>query len=659
MNTTRTCSQCGRPVAANSLQGLCPECMMKVGLADQTGETVPDSARGSKPHSRPPPPPLAEVAKFFPQLEILECIGCGGMGAVYKARQPRLDRLVALKILVRDCEETTGDARFAERFEREARALARLHHPNIVTMYEFGQVEGLPYFIMEYVDGLSLRQLERAGRLGPSAALQIIPQICEALQFAHDEGVVHRDIKPENILLDNKGRVKIADFGIAKILGREAGAVGLTETKQAIGTPHYMAPEQVERPQSVDHRADIYSLGVVFYELLTGELPLGKFAPPSRKVQVDVRLDEVVLHALEKEPERRYQHAGEVKTDVETIVSSESQGNAMAPVDAPRAPLANKSPLVRIVEILCDMTFTSLLAVRLINISALGFLAFLAFLGYVPLPGWQRCFGFSCFGGFFGLIGAAFLIERAAQRKAKVPPSKTGAPESVPDTEQMHGRTQWKAIGLLIVGIVSWVAIALFVLHGARQDASLSWLLLLLAPLAAMMVLLLRRKVREAFPGADGNSNSSRGGRAKWASRLLWSTIVLAALASVAAVLTQTVGPQNRPPTRAEIAKAREILVQMEEEGETWWNGFDKKNAVVMREFSERTSRQVKDYNQLVRGTGAEVPAFVLKMVGEIQTALNSNQVDRAQSIYNDLTALDISLDQLRGRLDRFAPAKP
>src|SRR5260370_36385223 len=152
---------------------------------------------------------------------------------------------------------------------------------------------------MEFVDGPNLRQLERAGKLTPREALQIVPQICEALQFAHDEGIVHRDIKPENLLLDKKGRVKIADFGIAKIMGSE-GEAGITETRGAIGTPQYMAPEQVEKPETVDHRADMFSLGVVFYEMLTGELPLGKFAPPSRKVEVDVRLDDVVLRALEK-----------------------------------------------------------------------------------------------------------------------------------------------------------------------------------------------------------------------------------------------------------------------------------------------------------------------------------------------------------------------
>jgi predicted Ser/Thr protein kinase len=293
------------------LAGLCPACLFKQGAGADT----------AVPPETPPfqPPGVEEVASLFPQLEIIALLGKGGMGAVYKARQPGLDRIVALKILP---AQTAGGPGFVERFNREARALAKLNHPNIVTVYEFGQVNGLPFFIMEFVDGLNLRQLEQAGKLSPHEALLIVPQICDALQFAHDEGIVHRDIKPENILLDKKGRVKIADFGIAKILGLES-EVAITETGGAVGTPHYMAPEQMEKPTTVDHRADIFSLGVVFYEMLTGELPLGKFAPPSsRKIEVDVRLDDVVLRTLEKDPERRYQHASQVKTAVDSIAGS-------------------------------------------------------------------------------------------------------------------------------------------------------------------------------------------------------------------------------------------------------------------------------------------------------------------------------------------------
>jgi predicted Ser/Thr protein kinase len=266
------------------------------------------------------PPVPTDLAPLFPQLEILELLGKGGMGAVYKARQPTLDRLVALKILP---PSVAGDPAFAERFTREARAQARINHPHIVGVYEFGQTQGLYYFVMEFVDGANLRSAIQTGKLSSAEALAIVPQICEALQFAHDEGVVHRDIKPENILIDKRGRVKIADFGLAKIVGEGSRLgdrdYGLTGTHQVMGTMHYMAPEQIEKPLTVDHRADIYSLGVVFYEMLTGELPIGRFAPPSQKVHVDVRLDEVVLRTLEKDPGRRYQHAGDVKTEVESI----------------------------------------------------------------------------------------------------------------------------------------------------------------------------------------------------------------------------------------------------------------------------------------------------------------------------------------------------
>jgi serine/threonine protein kinase len=309
--TAKDCPTCARPLPSGAPAGLCPACLLAQGAETESG--------AGGPRNRFVPPPLAEIAALFPQLEILRLLGAGGMGAVYQARQPALDRFVALKVLP---AEADGGANFEERFNREARALARLSHPNIVAVHEFGQAGRLHYFLMEFVDGANLRQLEQASRLSPREALQLIPQICDALQYAHDEGVVHRDIKPENVLVDRKGRVKIADFGLAKILGHDPEAARLTVEGQVMGTPHYMAPEQVERPLAVDHRADIYSLGVVFYEMLTGDLPLGKFAPPSRKVQVDVRLDEIVLRALENDPARRYQQASEVKSGVATVVET-------------------------------------------------------------------------------------------------------------------------------------------------------------------------------------------------------------------------------------------------------------------------------------------------------------------------------------------------
>ena len=314
------CPQCGQELPPDAPLGLCPKCVLNMGV-DTRQETQPESrpeADGSSWTAFVPPAP-EELVAYFPQLEILELLGQGGMGAVYKARQGSLDRLVALKVLRPSLGE---DPAFAERFAREARSLARLNHPNIVGVYDFGQAGGFYYLLMEYVDGVNLRHMAGRAPLASKEALAIVPQICDALQFAHDEGIVHRDIKPENILIDTKGRVKIADFGLAKLLARTPTDYTLTQPQQVMGTPHYMAPEQVEHPATVDQRADIYSLGVVFYEMLTGELPIGRFAPPSKKVEIDVRLDEVVLHALENEPDRRYQQVSQVKTDVEHISST-------------------------------------------------------------------------------------------------------------------------------------------------------------------------------------------------------------------------------------------------------------------------------------------------------------------------------------------------
>ena len=325
------CPTCGKPLPSDAPMGLCPDCLIGAGFG-----TVTNHGHAGASGTFLPPPP-EDLAPHFPQLEIFELIGQGGMGAVYKARQRDLDRIVALKIL----PPTVGDApAFAERFAREAKALAKLNHPGIVTLYQFGKTDAAPapvyFFLMEFVDGVNLRQLLHSSRLSAREALAIVPQICDALQFAHDQDIVHRDIKPENILLDRRGRVKLADFGIAKIVEQSFSGTGpdsescaafhaapdLTDPGKIMGTPHYMAPEQAEHPDAVDHRADIYALGVVFYQMLTGELPAARLEPPSRKVHLDVRLDEIVLRALEKRPELRYQQASLLKTQVETIAGS-------------------------------------------------------------------------------------------------------------------------------------------------------------------------------------------------------------------------------------------------------------------------------------------------------------------------------------------------
>ncbi len=320
----KTCPQCGATVPPGTPSVLCPRCLLTLGFESQPGLDQPSTA-AYRPRFVAPLP--EQLAPYFPQLEILERVGYGGMGVVYKARQKELDRFVALKILRPDFENDPG---FAERFQREARALAKLNHPHIVTVYDFGKQGDLYFFLMEFVDGTSLRHVEETGRLSCKEALGIVPQVCDALQYAHEQGIVHRDIKPENILLTKEGRVKIADFGLAKIARQidDQGGVAerpLTGTRQVVGTPHYMAPEQVEHPTEVDHRADIFSLGVVLYEMLTGELPLGRFPLPSQKVRIDLRLDEVVLRALEKEPAQRYQRVTDVRTDVDHIRDSEPQ----------------------------------------------------------------------------------------------------------------------------------------------------------------------------------------------------------------------------------------------------------------------------------------------------------------------------------------------
>ena len=313
--------------------GSCPACLLAAGLTLEASVSLPPATIE--------PPPIEELRRRLPQFEILALHGRGGMGAVYRAHQRALGRDVALKILV------PNHPGAAERFATEARALARLSHPGIVTVYDVGRDDELCWLAMEFVDGPTLRQAMRTKTLDPIRALALIPTLCDALQYAHDQGVVHRDIKPENLLLDRDGRLKIADFGLARMLSDGNGPSQHSQT--VMGTPSYMAPEQIEHPATVDHRADLFALGVVFYELLTGELPLGRFSPPSAKVTIDIRLDAVVLRALEKEPALRWQQAGDIRQQVDGIIAS--PGQQPQPIQGERCTQANWRgwPLIHVV----------------------------------------------------------------------------------------------------------------------------------------------------------------------------------------------------------------------------------------------------------------------------------------------------------------------
>ncbi len=246
-----------------------------------------------------------DLAGLLPGYEIIRLIGRGGMGAVYEARQADLGRRVALKILP---PELGADEAFAERFRREARALGRLEHENILEVYEFGEsAAGHLFFSMQYVEGGDLGARLKQGPLVQGEALRMVKEICAALEAAHAEGIIHRDIKPSNILLTANGSVKVADFGIAVL--DDQPRERLTYTGLAVGTLEYAAPEQAAGA-AVDTRSDLYSVGVICYEVLTGQLPRGIFDPPSKvNAAVHPAVDSVVHTAMQSDPARRFQTA--------------------------------------------------------------------------------------------------------------------------------------------------------------------------------------------------------------------------------------------------------------------------------------------------------------------------------------------------------------
>ncbi|MBK8036635.1 MAG: serine/threonine protein kinase [Verrucomicrobiaceae bacterium] len=269
------------------------------------------------------PPAPAEVQRMLPQYEVEKLIGRGGMGAVYRGIQLSLERPVAIKLLPPVIEKQ--DPAFAERFKNEAKLMGRLNHPAIVSVYDFGRTnEGQLYFVMEYIDGTDVQQMIAAhGKLPADHALAITAHVCDALGYAHKQGVIHRDIKPSNILIDSDGRVKVADFGLAKVAGDDGHSRGLTQTGMTMGTPDYVAPESLILGIQVDGRADLYAVGVMLYQMLTGDLPRGMFKMPSQKVPgVDPRFDRIVRRALEQDREERYQSSGEIRRDLDVILTT-------------------------------------------------------------------------------------------------------------------------------------------------------------------------------------------------------------------------------------------------------------------------------------------------------------------------------------------------
>ncbi len=256
------------------------------------------------------PPTDLEAARLFPQYEMYGLVGRGAMGAVYRARQVALDREVAIKLLPL---EVSADRAFADRFVREARAMAKLSHPNLIGVFNFGTTsEGHLFFVMEYVEGANLSQMIRESGLTPEQVLVIAGQVCTALAYAHGKGVIHRDIKPANVMVNTEGVVKVADFGLARLAGADPTQYGQTLTGTIMGTQEYMSPEQ-KRGMAVDHRADIFSIGMMLYEMLCKEPPQGTYEPPSQRVGCDARIDAIVLKAIHRTPEGRYQSAAEME----------------------------------------------------------------------------------------------------------------------------------------------------------------------------------------------------------------------------------------------------------------------------------------------------------------------------------------------------------
>ena len=336
------------------LGGLDPKDLLNAGLETVPPVTLPPQLvdsdatiavsrpQSTQPRNDAPELPLPEeLTNLLPHgnYSVESFLGQGGMGAVYKGMQVRLKRPVAIKIMRRDLGK---DHDFEARFEREAQAMAKLNHPNIVSVIDYGEAgPDYLYIVMELVDGADLMDVIRGGQMTQEMALSLLPQICDALQFAHDHGIVHRDIKPSNIMLTRDGRIKMADFGLAKRFDVESSF--RTQTGTGMGTPDYAAPEQFSPNSPIDHRADIYALGVMIYQMITGHLPRGVWKPPSQRAKVSTQWDAVVSRAMQSDPSDRYQQASEVKTDVSSIPLV-GAGRAAGPSAAAGSPTTANHP---------------------------------------------------------------------------------------------------------------------------------------------------------------------------------------------------------------------------------------------------------------------------------------------------------------------------
>jgi|GEM_PF-4515325 len=292
------------------------------------------------------PPPASELQKALPQYENISFLARGGMGAVYKGVQKTLNRTVAIKIL--PFGMMREDLHFVGRFHREAQAMAALSHPNIVTVHEAGETaDGLLYFTMEHVAGTDVAEmLTQQGRLPPKEALRIADAVCAALQCAHAHGIIHRDIKPSNVLINKQGTVKVADFGLAKVIAADGC---FTQSMAAVGTPDYASPEAFIQGIELDERADIYSVGVMLYKMITGHLPRGRFDAPSGEIRgIDRRVDRIIDKAMQADRDKRYSTAQELRADVDRIlgVSIAQMEMVAVPGSVPHVtPLLNKTAL--------------------------------------------------------------------------------------------------------------------------------------------------------------------------------------------------------------------------------------------------------------------------------------------------------------------------